>query len=97
MLLRRSTLGAIVAGAYILGSAFLITREMHGDGCMGWCYGLATFPEFLVLGAVQTEYFYSSTWQSFVIWLFAGGTIGFNALILYAIFGGAAWWGSAPR
>jgi hypothetical protein len=93
MRLRFSIVGTIVAGAYVVGACLLAAREMRGDGCMGWCFGLATFPEFLVLFAFPAAFFYSPAWQHFFVWVFGIGAIGLNAFIVYVIFGGVAWWG----
>src|SRR5438477_3794224 len=93
MPLRWSIFGAIVGGAYVLSAAFLVSSEIHGNGCMGWCFALATFPEFFLLQALPTSYFYTSGWEHSIVWVFGAGAIGFNALILYALFGGLAWWG----
>jgi hypothetical protein len=92
MRLRFSIVGSIVAGAYAAGALFIASREASGSGCMGWCLGLATFPEFFLLAMLPTGFFYSEAWNHFWLWIFAFGSIGLNAFILYVIFGGVAWW-----
>ena len=78
MPLRWSIFGAIVGGAYVLSAAFLVSSEIHGNGCMGWCFALATFPEFFLLQALPTSYFYTSGWEHSIVWVFGAGAIGFT-------------------
>ena len=94
MHLRLSIAGTIVAAAYILGAAYLMSSEMHGNGCMGWCFGLATFPEVFLLRALPDSYFYTTAWEHVVVWLFGGGVVAVNAFVLYVVFGGVTWWRS---
>jgi len=97
MRLRWSVPGALIAGLYALGACFLASREAIGSGCMGWCFGAATFPEFLALFVLPTSFFYSSAWQQFFVWVFGLGAIALNAFVLYVIFGGVAWWRGPDR
>jgi len=92
MRLRWSLPGGLIAGAYALVACFVATREAVGSGCMGWCFGLATFPEFLALFVLPTGFFYSPAWQQFFVWVFGIGAIVLNAFVLYVIFGGVPWW-----
>ena len=89
---RLTIVGSCVAGLYAAGALFVAMQETHGNGCMGWCFGLATFPEFVVLGALPTPFFYSDAWTHFGMWAFGLGSIALNAFVLYVIFGGIAWW-----
>lgn len=90
--MRFSIIGTIAASAYAAGACLLAAGEFKGHGCMGWCFGLATFPEFLLLFVLPTEFFYSPAWQHFFVWVFGIGVIGLHAFILYVVFGGVAWW-----
>jgi len=81
----------IVAGTYALLAGGLASYESTGAGCMGWCLGLATFPEVFLLGLFPTEFFYSPLWVRFMF-VFPIAVIGVNAFILYVIFGGVKWW-----
>jgi hypothetical protein len=92
MRLRLSILGGSVAGAYAAGALLIASGETHGDGCMGFCFGIATFPEVLLLALLPTAFFYSPAWTGLLMWLFLIGTIGLNTFILYVVFGGVAWW-----
>lgn len=96
MRLRFSILATIVAGTYAFIAGALAIAEMTGN-CMGWCMALATYPEFFLLGVLPTAFFYSPIWQGFLIFVFALGVIGVNALILYVIFGGVKWWPDKRR
>lgn len=86
-----SILATIVAGTYVLLAGGLASYESTGNGCMGWCFGVATFPEFVLLGLLPTEFFYSPLWDSLRL-VFVMAVIGVNAFILYVIFGGVKWW-----
>lgn len=90
MHLRFSILATVVAATYAIAAGGLAIAE-SGD-CMGWCMGLATFPEVFLLGALPTEFFYAPLWTGFLVHVFAFGVIGLNAFILYVIFGGVKWW-----
>ena len=92
MKLRFSIAGTVAAGAYAAEALFMAMQESRGQGCMGWCMGVATFPEFLLLGLLPTSFFYTEAWNHFLIWVYLLGSVGLNAFILYVIFGGVAWW-----
>jgi hypothetical protein len=92
MRLRFSILAVIGAATYVLGAGWLAAQETMGHGCMGWCFGIATFPESLLLMFSGHDFGYSAGWQGGGVWLFALLAIGFNAFVLYVIFGGVAWW-----
>jgi hypothetical protein len=86
-----SIVATIVAGTYALLAGVLASYETTGNGCMGWCFGFATLPEYFLLAALPTEFFYSPLWDR-LMWAFTIGVIGVNAFILYVIFGGVKWW-----
>jgi hypothetical protein len=92
MKLRLSIFAAIVATSYAIGAGLLAAQEAVGQGCMGWCYMMAAFPESLLLVFAGNELGYSKGWQGGGAWLFAFLAIGFNAFVLYVMFGGVAWW-----
>jgi hypothetical protein len=94
MRLRFFVPAAAVAGLYAIAAGWLASREAVGNGCMGWCFGVATFPEFFALMVFPTNFFYSSAWQS-LIWVYGIVSIGLNAFVLYVLFGGIPWWRKA--
>ncbi|MCI4431565.1 MAG: hypothetical protein JHC40_20650 [Burkholderiales bacterium] len=91
MRLRFSMLAASVAGTYALLAGSLALAESIGHGCMGWCFAVATLPEWAVLGALPTEFFYSPLWEHLLVFVFAIGAICLNAFIVYVIFAGVKW------
>jgi hypothetical protein len=96
MKLRFSIPATIVAAAYVFGAGWFATREVVGQGCMGWCFMFAAFPESLLLLLSRP----GAGGESGGLWLFALLAIGFNAFVLYVVFGGVAWWrgsGKATR
>jgi hypothetical protein len=96
MKLRYSIPATIVAAAYVFGAGWLAAQEAVGHGCMGWCFMAATFPEFLLL-LLSGHSGHSAGWEGGGVWLFAFLAIGFNAFVLYVVFGGVAWWRGQGR
>jgi len=92
MKLRFSIPATIVATVYVVGAGWLVAQESVGHGYMGWCFMIAAFPESLLLLLSGPGFGYSADWQGGGAWLFAFLAIGFNAFVLYVLFGGVAWW-----
>jgi hypothetical protein len=92
----RAVIAGTIAGLYVLGAGWLAMAESSGQGCMGFCFGLATFPEFLLLGLLPDRFFYTPLWTGLLMYLFGIAAIAFNALVLFTIIGGA-WWRREAR